>query len=77
MDPNKGIKQRQYKEWHNDSNNWKFGIIYFNPKDKRLFPPKRVPWAGWTINFANPFSILALLLLLIVLGLLYNVLCNL
>jgi len=72
MDPNKELKQIQYKEWHNDSNNWKFGIIYFNPKDKRLFPPKRASWAGWTINFANPFSILALVLLVISIGLLYN-----
>ena len=74
MDPNKEIKKRQYIDWYNDSNNWKLGIIYFNPKDKRLFPSKRVSWAGWTINFGNPLSILALVLLLIVIGLLYNVL---
>ena len=38
--------------------NWVLGIFYFNTKDKRLFPPKRVPILGWTINFANPYSIL-------------------
>ncbi len=34
-------------------------IFYWNPEDKRIFVPKR--WGyGWTVNFANPFSILAL-----------------
>jgi uncharacterized membrane protein len=74
MDPNKEMKERQYQEWYNDSNNWKFGIIYFNPKDKRLFPSKRTSWAGWTVNFGSPLSILALVLLLLFLGILYNVL---
>ncbi|TCN53922.1 DUF5808 domain-containing protein [Flavobacterium circumlabens] len=27
--------------------------FYYNPKDKRLFPPKRIKQLGWTINFAN------------------------
>ncbi len=48
-------------EWHKDPNNWIFGIFYFNKKDKRIFPPKRNPMFGWTINFANPISIFSLL----------------
>jgi len=44
--------------WRKDSNNWKWGMIYYNIEDKRLFPPKRVPMMGWTINFANKWSIL-------------------
>ena len=28
-------------EWHKDSKNWKWGIFYYNKKDKRLFPPKK------------------------------------
>lgn len=43
---------------------WKWGIFYYNPDDKRLFPPKRIPWMGWTVNFANPLSILAMLFLI-------------
>lgn len=42
---------------------WKLGIFYYNKKDKRLFPPKRTG-LGWTVNFANPFSI-ALFILII------------
>ncbi|MCW3075498.1 MAG: hypothetical protein JWO32_107 [Bacteroidetes bacterium] len=52
-------------EWHNDPDNWKFGIFYFNKKDKRLLPPKRLAFMGWTINFANPFSILILLFIIL------------
>ena len=41
------------------------GPFYWNPGDKRVFVPKR--WGyGWTVNFANPFSILALFSILIV-----------
>lgn len=28
--------------------------IYRCPADPRVVVPKRVPWAGWTINFARP-----------------------
>jgi len=47
-----------------------WGIIYFNPKDSRVFVPKKIPWAGITLNFANPFSYLFLLLLIAIIKLL-------
>ena len=46
------------EKWHKDPNNWKFGIFYFNKEDKRLLPPKRQEWMGWTVNFANLKSVL-------------------
>lgn len=46
--------------WHSDPANWILGIFYFNKKDKRIFPPKRIAKFGWTVNFANPISILAI-----------------
>lgn len=49
--------------WHRDENNWKFGVFYFNPDDKRIFPPKRSK-LGWTVNFANPVSVMAMVVLL-------------
>lgn len=49
-----------YSKWHNDPGNWKLGIFYFNKADKRIFPPKRIRGLGWTVNFANPISILTL-----------------
>jgi len=45
--------------WHDDPKNWKLSIFYFNRTDKRIFPPKRMQGMGWTVNFANPWSILA------------------
>lgn len=49
----------------NDSSHWKWGIFYFNPQDKRLIVPKRVESLGLTINFANPWSILFVLVLIL------------
>lgn len=49
------------EQWHKDPDNWKLGIFYFNPKDKRIFPPKRLAQFGWTVNFANPISVLVIL----------------
>jgi uncharacterized membrane protein len=46
-------------EWHNDPSNWILGIFYFNKKNKHIFPPKRLSFLGWTVNFANPYSIVA------------------
>ena len=54
-------------QWHNDPANWKWGVFYYNKKDKRILPPKRTKSLGWTINFANPYSILALVGVCIVL----------
>ena len=45
-------------KWLNDSSYWKMGVFYFNKNDSRIFPPKR-SGAGWTVNFANPYSIMA------------------
>ncbi|WP_034714812.1 DUF5808 domain-containing protein [Chryseobacterium soli] len=50
-----------------NEDNWKFGIFYYNKDDKRLFPPKRNKFLGWTVNFANPYSILAMILVIILL----------
>lgn len=52
--------------WHDDPSNWKYGIFYYNKEDKRIFPPKRIALLGWTVNFANPYSYLSLIGLIIV-----------
>jgi uncharacterized membrane protein len=54
-----------YEIWRNDPKNWKLGIFYFNKLDRRIFPPKRIQGMGWTVNFANPLSILSLVGLVI------------
>ena len=52
------------EKWHQDPNNWKCGIFYYNIEDKRIFPPKRIAWQGWTINFANKRSIITFIVIL-------------
>jgi len=37
-------------------------LFYFNPEDKRIFVPKRTG-GGFTFNFANPLSVLVLILI--------------
>ena len=54
-------------QWENDPNNWIWGMFYYNPKDKRLFPPKRIKEFGWTTNFANPNSVFIMALLILIL----------
>ena len=53
-----------YNNWSKNPKNWKFGVFYFNKEDKRIFPPKRIDWMGFTLNFANPKSILAFLIMI-------------
>lgn len=64
-------------KWLQDSANYKrfLGIpIYYNAKDKRILPPRKVtcvgiginslgllPPNGWAINFANPYSVLVMI----------------
>jgi len=48
--------------------NYKWGFIYFDPKDKRVILPKANPALGWTLNFGSPITyliIVAFVLLLI------------
>jgi len=56
-----------------EPSHWKFGLFYYNKEDKRIFPPKRFGF-GWTINFANPISIFAFLLILMIIGLISQLL---
>ena len=53
-------QQQLEEEWRLDPKNWIWGLFYFNKADKRIFPPKRIAWMGWTVNFANPYSILTM-----------------
>lgn len=59
--------EEEKNKWINYPDNWVWGIFYFNPKDKRLFPPKKIKAFGYTTNFANPNSVFALVLLIAVL----------
>ena len=54
----------QSEEWRKDPANWKWGLFYYNKEDKRLLPPKQIRWMGWTVNFANAYSVLFMVTLI-------------
>jgi uncharacterized membrane protein len=56
--PSKETKEN----WLRDNKYWKWGVFYYNPEDKRIFPPKRNPRMGWTVNFANIRSVIVMIL---------------
>lgn len=71
MENDKEPSEETKERWINDPNNWIWGLFYYNPEDKRIFPPKKIKEFGWTTNFANPnsvFVLLAIMAVLITLG---------
>ena len=60
------------KKWRNKVPNeeeyWKWGFIYYNPADSRIFLPKR-SGLGYTLNFAKPISIIIILSIIIFIAL--------
>ena len=50
------------KKWktriQNESDYWVWGIFYFNPDDTRIIVPKKIEWLGWTLNYAQPISVI-------------------
>ena len=62
----KEIDKKLQSANHDDPSNWKWGLFYYNKADKRIFPPKRIQSMGWTVNFANPYSILVLLTIILI-----------
>jgi len=67
METNEKPGKETFDAWHDDPKNWILGIFYYNKLDKRLLPPKRIKYLGWTMNFANPYSYLTLLAIIAVL----------
>ncbi len=50
---------------HADPAHWR-GLLYYNPEDKRIFPPNRYAGVGWTTNFANRRSVIALVVIILI-----------
>jgi uncharacterized membrane protein len=61
--------QETEEKWSKDPNNWIWGILYYNKEDKRLMPPKRIPFMGWTVNFANRNSVLLFVFIMLLVSL--------
>ncbi len=62
-------------ELNDNDDHWKFGIFYYNKNDKRIFRPKRIPMMGWTLNFANPYAVIiisVMVILAFIIGIYYG-----
>jgi len=55
------LDEYENERMRTDPTNYKWGIFYFNPKDKRIFVPKYNKMMGWTLNFASIYSYLIIL----------------
>ena len=67
------FEQHELDRMIHDPNNYKWYIIYFNPRDTRVIVPKRKKNIAWTLNFANPYSwmiVLAVILFIYILNIL-------
>ncbi len=51
------FEQNELDRMRNDPGNYKWGFFYTNPKDPRCFVPRKTG-TGWSLNFANPYSFL-------------------
>lgn len=67
MSSNRNSDEERENKWNQDPENWIWGFLYYNPKDSRLFPPKRIKELGWTINFANPNSVFLVIIIIAIL----------
>jgi uncharacterized membrane protein len=63
-DPDNPSPETQ-ERWRKDPDNWIWGLFYYNKEDRRLLPPKRNPIMGFTINFANPNSVLFFVIMML------------
>lgn len=67
------MENQEFKnEDYLDPKYWTWRIFYFNKNDKRIFPPKRIKQMGWTVNFANPISIFAIITLVAIIYFIAN-----
>jgi uncharacterized membrane protein len=63
------MSDKDYFMYRQDPDNW-YGIFYFCRKDPRLFVPKLNLQLGQTINFANPYAWLFIVMIMIIIFLL-------
>ena len=53
----KALTQDDLDALAKDRSNWYWGIFYVCRRDPRIVLPKRIAGLGWTVNFANPWTL--------------------
>lgn len=64
-------REEEERLW-SDPNNWKYGFIYYCKADPRLSVPKKIRSMGTTFNFAHPYAIPLLILILLPIVLIFG-----
>lgn len=59
------LSEAEKQQLRDDDANWKFGLLYFCPRDPGFLVPKRVG-IGWTVNFGSVWTLVALVVLIAV-----------
>lgn len=57
LESQKWHRDKRGQETMNEADHFYGHLIYFNSDDKRIFVPKKTG-GGFTINFANPISVM-------------------
>ena len=61
------LSEAEKQQLRDDDANWKFGLLYFCPRDPGFLVPKRVG-IGWTVNCGSGCTLVALVGLLAVIA---------
>jgi uncharacterized membrane protein len=64
MNPAENATKETLNNWQKNPNNWKWGVFYYNPEDKRAIVSKRIEWMGYTINFAHKGAVITFFIML-------------
>jgi len=59
------MTENEINELWKDPRNWRVAFVYYCKDDPRVIVPKRLKITGWTLNFAHPWAIPTLILIII------------
>ena len=59
------MSENEINDLWKDPQNWRGIFIYYCRDDPRIIVPKRLRITGWTLNFAHPWAIPTLILIIV------------
>jgi len=62
----KSLKKKTKDTYLSESDKWVY-CFYFNRFDSRIIVPKRNMMRGWTLNFANPYTYILIIIIVAIL----------
>ena len=59
------MTENEINELWKNPKSWRAVLIYYCKDDPRVIVPKRLKFTGWTLNFANPWAVPTLILMIL------------